>query len=171
MSRALIVIDIQNDYFPGGALPLFQPVETEARIVAAIEAARRAGDRVILVQHVSKASGGLFDATGAGVAIRPAILAAAGEAPVVTKHVADAFQDTDLDTHLTGIDTLLVCGMMTQNCVVFTAMSRAADAFQVRVVGDLCTAPIEPVHRIALGALGSKLTVCKAADEWPDLEA
>jgi nicotinamidase-related amidase len=171
MSRALLVIDIQNDYFPGGALPLFQPVETEARILAAIGAARRAGDQIILVQHVSKATGGLFDAAGTGVAIRPAILTAAGEAPIVTKHDADAFQDTDLASHLAGVETLLVCGMMTQNCVVFTALSRAADAFQVRVVGDLCTAPSEPVHKIALNALGSKLTVAKASDEWPELAA
>ena len=86
MPRALIVIDIQNDYFPGGLLPLFQAPETEERIVAAIAAARHAGDRVILVQHVSQGAGGLFDAAGAGVQIRPAILAAAGNAPVVVKH-------------------------------------------------------------------------------------
>ncbi len=168
MSRALVVIDIQNDYFEGGRLPLFQAAEVEIRIVAAIAAARRNGDRVILVQHVSTASGGLFDPAGAGVGIRPAILEAAGEAPVAIKHVADAFQDTDLSTYLEGIRTLLVCGMMTQNCVVFTALSRAADGFEVRVVGDLCTAPIEPVHRIALNALSSKLTVSTAAQEWAD---
>ena len=171
MSRALLVIDIQNDYFTGGALPLFEAAETEERILAAMAAARGAGDRIILVQHVSRASGGLFDPAGTGVAIRPAILSAAGEAPVVTKHDADAFQDTDLDSHLVGVKTLLVCGMMTQNCVVFTALSRAADAFQVRVVGDLCTAPSGVVHRITLNALGSKLTVSKASHEWPELVA
>jgi nicotinamidase-related amidase len=169
--RALLVIDIQNDYFPGGALPLFEAAETEARILAALGAARRAGDRIILVQHQSTASGGLFDPAGAGVAIRPAIVAATGDAPVVIKHVADAFQDTDLADHLSGVETLLVCGMMTQNCVVFTALSRAADGYRVRVVGDLCTAPAAVVHRIALNALGSKLTVSQAVDEWPELAA
>jgi nicotinamidase-related amidase len=171
MSRALVVIDIQNDYFESGRLPLFQAAQVESRIVAAIAAASRSGDRVILVQHVSKASGGLFDPTGTGVAIRPAILEAAGDAPIVIKHVADAFQDTDLASYLEGIQTLLVCGMMTQNCVVFTALSRAADGFEVRVVGDLCTAPIEPVHRIALNALGSKLAVSTAEQEWADFQS
>jgi nicotinamidase-related amidase len=170
MSRALLVIDIQNDYFPDGVLPLFQAAETEERVVTAISAARRAGDRIVLVQHISKASGGLFDAAGSGVAIRPAILSAAGDAPVVTKHVADAFQDTDLASHLAGIETLLVCGMMTQNCVVFTAMSRSADGLAVRVIGDLCAAPTETVHRIALNALGSKLPVSTAAQEWADFQ-
>jgi nicotinamidase-related amidase len=166
--RALLVIDIQNDYFPGGVLPLWQAEETEARIVAAIAKARAAGDRIVLVRHVSKAPSGLFAAGGAGVAIRPAVLEAAGEAPVVTKQVADAFQDTDLAQRLEGVDELLAAGMMTQNCVVFTAMSRAADAYRVRVVGDLCTAPSEIVHRIALNALGSKLEVVTAQSIWPD---
>jgi len=164
MTRALLVIDIQNDYFPGGTLPLHQAEEVETRVVAAIERARRAGDRVVLVRHVSPAKTGLFAEGGSGVAIRPAILSAAGDAPVVTKQVADAFQDTDLAEHLAGVDELLVCGMMTQNCVVFTAMSRDAEGFDVGVIGDLCAAPSEIVHRIALNALGSKLRVVNSDD-------
>lgn len=166
MTRALLVIDIQNDYFTGGALPLWQAEDTEARIVAAIGKARAAGDRIVLIQHVSKAQAGLFRPGSVGAAIRPAILEAAGGAPIVTKSNADAFQDTDLSAHLTGIRTLLVAGMMTQNCVVFTALSRSADAFDVEVVADLCTAPIEIVHQIALKALGSKRTLRNAGDVW-----
>lgn len=166
MTRALLVIDIQMDYFPGGALPLFQVEETQARVAAAITAARAAGDRIVLVRHVSTATGGLFSPDGHGIAIHPAILAAAGDAPVVTKHVADAFQDTDLATHLAGVDTLLVCGMMTQNCVVFTALSRAADGLKITVIGDLCTAPTETVHRIALSALRTKTQVVTAQEVW-----
>ena len=166
MTRTLLVIDIQNDYFAGGAFPQWQPEETEARIVSAIGKARTAGDRIVLVQHVSAAPTGLFAAGGPGVAIRPAILAAAGDAPVVVKRNADAFQETDLPTHLAGCTDLLVCGMMTQNCVVFTAMSRAADGLRVTVLGDLCTAPTETVHRIALNALRSKLAVATAGETW-----
>lgn len=166
MTRTLLVIDIQNDYFPGGALPLWQAEDTEARIIAAIGRARAAGDRIILVQHVSSAPTGPFVAGSAGGAIRPAIRQAAGAAPVVIKSVADAFQDTDLLTQLDGTRTLLVAGMMTQNCVVFTALSRAADAFEVEVIADLCTAPTELVHRIALSALGSKLVLRTADEVW-----
>ena len=164
--HALLIVDIQNDYFPGGVLPLWQAGETEERIVVAIGKARAAGDKVVLVRHVSKANAGLFAAGGSGIAIRPAVLEAAGDAPVVTKHVADAFQDTDLAEHLAGTDELLVCGMMTQNCVVFTAMSRAADAYRVQVIGDLCAAPVEIVHKIALNALGSKARVVEASTAW-----
>ncbi|MFT4278343.1 MAG: isochorismatase family protein [Rhodopseudomonas sp.] len=166
MARALLVIDIQNDYFTGGALPLWQAEETEVRLVAAIGKALAAGDRIILVQHVSTAAAGPFVAGSVGVAIRPAIVAAAGNAPVVTKHVADAFQDTDLAQHLNGIDQLLIAGMMTQNCVVFTAMSRAADGLAVKVVSDLCTAPSAVVHQVALNALASKTDVATTAEVW-----
>jgi nicotinamidase-related amidase len=166
MTRTLLVIDIQQDYFPGGALPLWQPEEVEARMVAAIGKARAAGDKVVLVQHVSTAPSGLLAADGPGVAIRPAILAAAGNAPVVIKRQVDAFQDTDLAVHLAGSADLLVAGMMTQNCVVFTALSRAADDLHVQVLEDLCTAPTEIVHRIALNALRSKTNVTTATEVW-----
>jgi nicotinamidase-related amidase len=86
---------------------------------------------------------------------------------VVVKHVADAFQQTDLAKHLEGVEELLVCGMMTQNCVAFSAMSRDADNYRVSVVGDLCAAPSEIVHKIALNALGSKRTLYSAAELWP----
>lgn len=165
MTRSVVVIDIQNEYFPGGALPLHEAEATEDRIVAALGRARDAGDRIILVQHVSDKPG-LFHKDGAGVAIRPRILEAAGDAPVVTKSVADAFQDTDLAARLEGTTELVICGMMTQNCVVFTSMSRAAEGYDIRVAGDLCAAPSDVVHRIALNALGSKLKVVTAADVW-----
>ncbi|WGD32260.1 isochorismatase family protein [Ancylobacter sp. WKF20] len=166
MTRTLLVIDIQNEYFTGGALPLWQAEETEARIVAAIGKARGRGDRVVLVRHVSAAADGLFAANGHGVGIRPAILTAAADTPVVTKAHADAFQRNDLAAHLGGTAELLIVGMMTQNCVVFTALSGLAKGFQVKVVGDLCTAPVEVVHRIALNALGSKLPVSTADEVW-----
>ncbi|WP_153769811.1 isochorismatase family protein [Labrenzia sp. CE80] len=166
MSRTLLVIDIQNDYFPGGVLPLHLAEEIESRIVTAIEQARWAGDRIVLVRHVSPAPKGLFAASGTGNAIRAKILTAAGAAPIVIKQVADAFQETDLAKVLEGTTELLVCGMMTQNCVAFTAISRAADSLDVTVIGDLCTGPSEIVHNIALNALGSKLSVATAAETW-----
>lgn len=166
MHRALLVIDIQNDYFTGGILPLWQAEETEARIIAAIDQARSAGDKIILVRHVSASDTGLFARNRQGAEIRTAIRQAAPDAPVVIKQSADAFQETDLAAHLNGIDKLLICGMMTQNCVVFTAMSNHANDRNVVVLADLCTAPTEIVHRIALNALGSKLQVLLAGEVY-----
>lgn len=69
MVRALLVIDVQNEYFVGGRLPLWQLEDTETRIVAAIGKARAAGDRIVLVQHVSTGSAGLFIDHTPGVAM------------------------------------------------------------------------------------------------------
>lgn len=164
MSRALVVIDVQNDYFPEGYLPLADAEAVEGRIVAAISAAREAGDRIILVRHDSGAGEELFGTGTPGAAIRPAILAAAGDVPVVVKTYADAFQDTDLATHLQGVEQLILCGMMTQNCVVFTALSPAAQAFEVTVASDLCAAPTELVHLFALDGLSARVRVLPAAE-------
>ena len=135
--------------------------------LAAIARARAAGDRVILIRHEAEGGDGIFAPGSSGTAIRPGILAAAGNAPVVTKHFADSFQDTDLETHLAGIDSLLICGMMTQNCVVFTAMSELTGGRDIAVVGDLCAAPSQVVHLVALAALGSKRKMADAASLWP----
>ncbi|WP_296268703.1 cysteine hydrolase family protein [Pseudomonas sp. UBA6562] len=169
MTRALIVIDIQNDYFPGGVLPLHDAQATVARVRQAIVHARAVGDRIVLVQHLSPGSTGLLATGSQGARIEPSILDAAGEAPVVVKQVADAFQETDLASHLDGVETLLIGGMMTQNCVVFTAMSGTARAFDVIVVEDLCAAPTEAVHQVALSALRSKLKVQSTAQVWPSV--
>ncbi|MGB0694288.1 MAG: isochorismatase family protein [Rhodospirillaceae bacterium] len=166
MTRALIVIDVQNEYYPGGAIPLHEPDAAEARIIEGIKQAQAAGDRVILIQHVFPEGSPMFAAGTPGVGIRPGILQAAGDAPIVTKQYADSFQDTDLKTHLEGIDSLLICGMMTQNCVVFTTLSQDAAPYEVKVIGDLCAAPFEVVHQIALQALSAKRPVVTAAEIW-----
>ncbi|MGE5769784.1 MAG: isochorismatase family protein, partial [Betaproteobacteria bacterium] len=82
---ALIVIDLQNDYFPGGLFPLWNAEETLRNVVAAIGKARALGIPVIHVQHVATAAKGLapfFNAGTPGVAIHPEVLAAAPDAPV-----------------------------------------------------------------------------------------
>lgn len=166
MSRALIVIDVQNDYFAGGFLPLFDAESVEEKIIATIGRAKAMGDRIVLIRHISASAAGLFARGGDGSLIRPAILDAAGDVPVVIKQVADAFQDTDLLRQLLGVDTLLICGMMTQNCVAFTALSEAGQAFDTQVIGDLCAAPNEIVHKIALNAIASKRRLVLSTEIW-----
>ncbi|MBA4490612.1 isochorismatase family protein [Paracoccus sp. S1E-3] len=128
---------------------------------------QKAGDRVIPVRHLAPAGSILFTEGGVGSEIRPAVLTAAWDAPVVIKRFADAFQGATLMEHRDCIEVLPICGMMTRNCVVFTAMSRDADPFRVRVIGDLRAALIAPVHLIALNALGAKTEVTTVAEVRP----
>ncbi|HET7775985.1 MAG TPA: isochorismatase family protein, partial [Azospira sp.] len=57
---------------------------------------------------------------------------------------------------------LWLCGMMTQNCVTHTAISRAAEKYPVTVLKDCCTTVSEMIHRIALGALAVRVAVVEA---------
>lgn len=160
--KTLLVIDVQKDYFPGGKFPLWQAEETLVQVEKAICQAKTLGIPVILVQHVvsSENSGASFFKEGTtGVEIHPRILAVAQGAPIVVKGNADAFLGTDLEETLGRFKTaeLLVCGMMTQNCVTHTAISRSAEKYAVTVLSDCCTTVDEKIHRIALNALSGRV--------------
>ena len=166
-TKALVVIDLQNDYFPGGAFPLWNAEGTLEAVVEAIGRAKALAIPVVLVQHVAKAGGAPFFNPGtAGVALHPRVLAAAPQAPVVVKQYADGFVDTDLESVLAGYGAteLLFCGMMTQNCVTHTAISRAADKYRVSILSDCCTTVSELLHRIALNAVSTRGIVTTSAE-------
>lgn len=167
--RALIVIDLQNDYFVEGKFPLWKSENILERIEGAIVKANAQGIPVILVQHIAQSEQGLapfFNAGTAGVDIHPRILAAAPDALIVVKHHADSFFRTTLEARLAqlGVNELLICGMMTQNCVTHTAISRSAEKYTVSVLADCCTTVSEMLHLIALNALSTRLPLLVEAD-------
>jgi nicotinamidase-related amidase len=167
--KALIVIDLQNDYFPGGTFPLWNAERTLSNAVDAMRKAREVGVPVILVQHVADASGGIapfFNAGTNGVELHPGVRAAAPDAKVVVKTYADSFLGTELEGVLQeyAAEEILVCGMMTQNCVTHTAISKAADKYRVTVLADCCTTVSEMIHLIALHALAPRVRVAAVAE-------
>ena len=166
--RALIVIDLQNDYFPDGKFPLWNTEAVLGQVESAITRARAQGVPVILVQHIADAPSGtapFFNAGTSGVELHPRILAAAPNAVVVTKAQADSFLNTPLEQTLAelGVEELLICGMMTQNCVTHTAISKAAEKYRVAVLGDCCASVSQMIHLIALKALGARLPIVESA--------
>lgn len=166
MSKALLVIDLQNDYFPGGAFPLWQAEATLERVEGAILRATAQGVPVILIQHLVEPGprGPFFNPGTPGADLHPRLRALAPGAPVVVKAAADAFHQTTLEETLRslGVTELLVAGMMTQNCVTHTAISRAAERYDVTVLGDCCTTVTELLHLIALNALSIRVKVVPA---------
>jgi nicotinamidase-related amidase len=169
MSKALLVIDLQNDYFPGGAFPLWN---TEVALQNTVEAIERANARnvpVIVVQHIADSSQGIspfFNRGTTGVDVHPRILAAAPGAPVVVKQFADSFVKTTLEQTLAGLGTteLLVCGMMTQNCVTHTAISKSAEKYDVSILVDCCTTVSEMLHNIALHAVSTRVRLVPSGE-------
>jgi len=168
MSKALVVIDIQNDYFANGRFPLWNADATAAQAVRAIELANAKGIPVVLVQHLAHAGGKapLLNAGTDGAELHPSIRAAAPDAPIVTKEHADAFEKTTLEETLAGLGAteLLVCGMMTHNCVTHTAISRSAEKYDVAVVADACTTVTEILHQIALHAVSTRMRLTSLAE-------
>lgn len=171
MKTALVLIDLQNDYFPGGRYPLWNTDATLDASLAAIDRARREGIAIVHVQHVAPSPDAPLFAPGSdGVRIHPRVLAAAPDAPVVTKHHADAFHQTDLAALLAqrGIGRVLLAGMMSQNCITHTALSKAADAYELAVLSDATTTVDPMIHRFALHALASRIQLL---EHWAHADA
>ena len=169
MKKALIVVDLQNDYFAGGRYPLWNADNVLTNVIHAIRKAQKQDIPVILVQHIAAGSQGpapFFNEGSAGAELHPQILTAAGTAPVVIKRYADAFIETNLQQTLDDLDVdeLLICGMMTQNCVTHTAISRSAEKYRVAILRDCCTTVDEMLHNIALNALVTRLALVDSTE-------
>jgi nicotinamidase-related amidase len=139
MTRALVVIDVQEGMF---TVPGFTPHEGEAvvrRIANLIAEARQTGLPVVYVQHAGGA-GHPLSPDGPGFPIRSELAPQAGER-VVVKHNINAFQDTDLDAHLksSGITRLVVCGMQSQFCVDTATRAAFERGYTVTLVSDAHT--------------------------------
>ncbi|WP_176014771.1 cysteine hydrolase family protein [Victivallis sp. Marseille-Q1083] len=166
---ALLVIDPQLDYFPGYKFPLWNTAAVLENIVAAIRKCRQYDMPVILVRHLADRANGLapFFVKGTlGAEIHPQIREAAPEAPVVEKAFADGFVKTGLEATLRqlGVEKLLLCGMMTQNCVTHTAISPMAEKYRPVILGDCCTTVSEMLHLIALNAVSTRVALQTAAE-------
>ena len=143
MTRALLIIDIQRDYFPGGAYPLVEPEAAAGAARSVLDAFRDAGEPVVHLKHVWDEPEATFMRPGTvGVEIHPLVEPAEGE-PVIEKAAPNGFVDTGLEERLraAGIDSLVVAGMMSSMCVDATVRAAADLGFDVTVVHDACAAP------------------------------
>lgn len=159
---AIIIIDIQNDYFFKGKFPLWNAGKVLINIKKLICKANQKQIPVFLIQHISSAPKGMapfFEKGSEGVKIHPEIISICPNAEVIQKQHADSFYQTRLDRSLEefGIDELLICGMMTQNCVTHTAISKKAEKYKVSIIEDCCTTTDAMIHKMALNAASSRV--------------
>ena len=112
--RAVVVIDIQNDYFPDGKYELVGIEQAAANAARVIETARGQGDRVIHVRHIFPSQDApFFTPDSEGSEINPVVAPRAGE-PVVVKNAPNPFLKTDLKKILDdgGIEEVVVVGYL-----------------------------------------------------------
>jgi nicotinamidase-related amidase len=173
---ALVLVDIQNDYFPGGAMELCGADAAGARAAAVLDRFRTAGAPVVHVRHESARPGATFFLPGTpGADIRACVAPRAGEA-VLTKAYPNSFRETALAAHLSalGAKRLVVCGMMTHMCVDATVRAAFDLGYAVTVAGDACASrdlvyagravAAADVHAAFLAALAAVYATVVAAD-------
>lgn len=143
MPRALVIVDIQNDYFPGGAYPLVEPEEAARVAGQVLEAFRDSGEPIFHIQHVAQEPDATFMKPGTpGVEIYDGVIPEGGE-PVIQKGSPNAFLDTALESELraAGVKDIVLVGMMTSMCITSTARAGSDLGFNVTVVQDACACP------------------------------
>lgn len=142
MSDALVLVDLQRDYFPGGGHPLVEPEAAVAAAARVLAAWRSAGRPIFHMQHVWDSPDATFMRPGTdGVQIHPAVAPQPGE-PVITKASPNSFLNTPLlaDLRAAGADRITVVGMMTNLCVDATVRAGSDLGLPVTLVHDACAA-------------------------------
>lgn len=180
MSRALLLIDIQRDYFPGGRHPLVGS-DLAADAAASVLGAFRAGSEPVLhVQHSWDGPDAEYLRPGTPGFEHDDRVAPVEDEPVVVKQAPNAFSGTDLEHRLRseGIDQLVVAGMMTSMCLDATVRAAVDLGFAVTVVGDACAAPDleydgvkvpgKQVHAAFIAALADGYATVIRADTLPE---
>jgi nicotinamidase-related amidase len=181
--ETLVVIDIQNFYFPGGDMALVEPAAASLQAKRLLERFRARDWPVVHVQHLPKDQAAPSPDTGdVSYRIHPNVLPVAGET-VIGKHHANAFRDTDLLAVLrrTGAKQLVIAGMQTHMCVEAATRHAADLGFEVVVVHDACATrnlkfgatevPAAQVHAAALAAMsGSYARVVSTDDLLAELK-
>ena len=138
MKRALIVVDVQNEYFEGGALPITYPPNSFEQIKTAISEAQKAGEFIVFIQHTSLSKDTRAFVRGSHLwefhdeikALKPDLY--------IEKNHASSFVGTDLNYRLRslGVDTVTIIGYMTQNCCDATARDASQLGFNVEFLSD-----------------------------------
>lgn len=125
----LVIVDIQQFYFPDGALPLAAPEAASANAAKLLAKFRAEGSPVVHVGH-NAAQGKDF---------HPDVMPLEGEV-VVFKDEVNAFNGTALQEELAalGITDVVVCGMQTHMCLEAAARAAYDLGYKVTVVGDAC---------------------------------
>lgn len=162
---ALILVDIQNDYFPGGAMELVGSVSAGKNAGLLLSAARTADIPVFHIRHISTRPGATFFLPGTpGSEIAEPVRPGHDEV-IIQKEYPNSFRNTDLLDHLRreSITDLIIAGMMTHMCIDTTCRAAVDLGFSCTLVHDACATrdlsfegraiPAEMVHAAFMAAL------------------
>lgn len=178
MKKALIIVDIQNDYFKGGKYELFEPELAAEHAKELLEHFRRFQLPVIHVRHISlspTASFFLPDTTGSEIYAGCSPIA---DEVVIIKHRPDSFLNTDLQETLQeqDIQELVICGMMSHMCIDTTVRKANSLGYTVELIEDACATrdlewkgrvvPAEQVQNAFMSAIDGSFAKVISTKTW-----
>jgi nicotinamidase-related amidase len=175
---ALLIIDIQNDYFEGGKNPLDHSAQAATKAKEMLSFFRQNGMLVIHIRHLTKRPNvDYFIPETKGSEIHNIVKPNPGE-KVIIKHHPNSFIDTDLLEYLRSndISNLVICGMMTHMCIDSTTRAAKDYDFNCFVISDACatkklsindkTLPSDLVHNAFMAALKGYYAHIETAQEY-----
>jgi len=140
MSTALMLIDLQNDYFPHGKMELHESEKAVQNASRLLNIFRQHQLPVFHIQHISVRPGATFFLPDSeGVEIHPTVKPVDGE-NVIQKHYPNSFRKTTLLENLqkASIQQIVVSGMMTHMCVDATVRAATDYGYECLIVHDAC---------------------------------
>ncbi|AXF57667.1 cysteine hydrolase family protein [Salicibibacter kimchii] len=166
MSTALIVVDIQNDYFPNGKMELSNPDQAATNAAKVMDWFRQNNkENIFHVQHIAGSPElGFFLPNTEGADIHKTVQPLEHE-NVIVKNFPNSFLKTDLESKLRekGVTKVVALGMMTHMCIDATVRAAVDLGFETTLIEDACasrelsyqerTVPAEQVHHAFVSAV------------------
>jgi len=140
MNTALLIIDVQNDYFEDGAMALVGSDKASENIKSLLQKFRTEHQPILHIQHIAPSpSATFFIPNTIGAEIHANVKPLDNE-KVIIKHYPNSFRETDLLNHLKSLDitNLVICGMMTHMCIDATTRAAKDLGFNCTLIADGC---------------------------------
>ena len=165
MKPALVIIDIQNDYFPAGNYELVNSVEASLKAKDLLEHFRQRNLTVVHVRHLSVRPGSTYFIPGTEGAEIHASVQPLPDEKIVTKNYPNGFRETVLHNYLLEqhIEHLVIAGMMSHMCVDSTARAGKDLGYRITIAEDACATtdlffqeqkiPAQEIHQAFMAGL------------------
>ncbi|MFC3886180.1 cysteine hydrolase family protein [Bacillus songklensis] len=175
---ALLLIDVQNDYFPGGKMELDRSEETACNAKKVLDHFRRKKLSILHIQHLSTREGANFFLPDTNGCEFHELVIPQEDEFIIQKHFPNSFRDTGLLSTLKkkNVQHLVIAGMMSHMCVDSTVRAAFDLGFRCTVIEDACTTrdlslyekqiPALTVHQSIMAALSGLYAKVTRADNW-----
>ena len=178
MIIGLILVDIQNDYFPGGKMELARMNEASSNAKDLLSMFRKNQWPTFHIQHISESEDATFFLPNTnGVELHESIKPLPVET-LIQKKFPNSFRDTRLLKELrnAGVEQVVICGAMSHMCIDATTRAAADLGYSCIVIHDACATKnlgfggikilAEDVHGSFMAALGSAYANVLSCNEF-----